>query len=100
MNNKKVIILTLIIIFMVITIPLIYKIYQNHQHNLVLVVEKEFLYQAKKCYNANICSQKVYLKDLYTNKYLETKLTNPLNKQYYNKESYIDLNTEEVHLFT
>ncbi len=99
MNNKKVIILTIIIILIIILVPLMYKIYKNHQDNLIKVVEEEFLYQAKKCYDADICTNKVYLKDLYTNNYLEDKLTNPLNKKYYSEDSYIDLNTNEIKLF-
>ena len=99
MNNKKVIIITILIILIIIIIPLIYKIYQNHEDNLIKVVEQEFLYQAKKCYDADICSSKVYLKDLYTNNYFKDKLTNPLNKKYYSEDSYIDLNKNEIKLF-
>ena len=95
MNNKKVIILTILVILIIIIGPLIYKIYQNHENNLIKVVEEEFLYQAKRCYDADICSNKVYLKDLYTNNYLEDKLTNPLNKKYYSEDSYVDLDTKE-----
>ena len=70
MNNKKVILVTIIIILLIIMVPLSYKIYKNHQNNLILVVEKEFL----------------------------DKLTNPLNKKYYSEDSYVDIKTEEVKL--
>ena len=98
MNSKNVIVVTLIIIILVILGPLSYKIYKNHQNNLILVMEKEFLYQAKLCYNKDECGDVVYLKDLYQKNYIKDKLTNPLNKQYYSEDSYVDLKTEEIKL--
>ncbi len=99
--NKKVIILTIFIILGMITFPTIYKIYDNHNKHLIEVVEKEFLYHAKECFNKNICQNKiVYLKDLYNNNYIEEKLTNPLTKKYYQEDSYVNLETNEIKLIS
>lgn len=98
MKKNKIIISTLIIIFILIMAPTIYKIYQNHNKNLIKVVEEEFMYYAKICYKKEKCNTKVYLNDLYNNNYLTTKLTNPLTKEYYSDTSYIDLETKEIKL--
>ena len=98
MNNTKVILLTLAILAGMIIIPTIYKIHQNHNDHLLLVVEKEFSYYAKQCYYRDECDLVVTLKDLYDKGYIEEKLTNPINKMYYQEDSYINLDTNEIHL--
>lgn len=100
MKKNKIITYTFFIILGMIVVPTIYKIYTNHNNNLIKVVEEEFKYQAKKCYKESICNSKVLLKDLYDNKYIEEKLTNPLNKKYYEEDSYVDLNTNEIKLIS
>lgn len=99
-KNNKIITYTFFVILGMIIVPTIYKIYTNHNHNLIKVVEEEFKYQAKICYKENKCHSKVYLKDLYDNKYLEEKLTNPLTKKYYEEDSYIDFETNEIKLIS
>ena len=96
--NKKVIIITIAIIVGMILIPTIYKIHENHNEKLLLVVEEEFHYYAKMCYLNDECSSTVTLKELYEKKYLENKLTNPINKKYYNEKSSINLDTKEIKL--
>lgn len=96
--NKKVIILTIFVTLGIIIVPTLYKIYSTHQEQLIVVVKKEFYYQAKKCYDASLCNKKVSLKDLYDNNYFETKLTNPITKKYYEEDSYVDLETKEIKL--
>lgn len=98
MRSKKIITSSLFIILGMIVLPTIYKIYTNHNNNLIKVVEQEFLYQARICYKQAKCENKVYLKDLYENNYLIEKLTNPLNKKYYDENSYIDLEKNEIKL--
>ena len=82
--NKKAIILTIFVIIGMIVLPTIYKIYKEHNDNLIKVVEKEFLYQAKKCYNAQICKN--------------DKLTNPLTKKYYALDSKVNVVTSKIEL--
>lgn len=98
--NKKVIILTVAVIAGMIIIPTIYKIHTNHNEKLLLVVEKEFSYYAKQCYLNDECSSTVTLKELYDLEYLEEKLTNPINKKYYDESSSINLDTKEVDLIS
>lgn len=101
MSNKKAIILTIVVILGMIIVPTIYKIYTEYNNNLILVVEKEFTYYAKKCFNEDVCKEKiVYLKDLYDNNYLKENLNNPINKKYYSSESFINLETYEIKLIS
>lgn len=100
MSTKKVIFITIIVILGMLIVPTIYKVYKDHNHKLIVVVEKEFLYQAQKCHQEDICGDLVYLKDLYEHNYFESKLTNPLNKKYYDPNSSINLNTMEINLIS
>lgn len=98
--NKKVIGLTIAVIAGMIIIPTIYKIHTNHNEKLLLVVENEFHYYAKQCYLKDECESIVTLKELYDLGYLEEKLTNPINKKYYDEASSINLDTKEVNLIS
>lgn len=81
-----------------IILPTIYKVYTRHNNNLIKVVEKEVLYEARLCYKEDKCSEKVLLKDLYENEYIKEKLSNPITKKYYSEESFIDLKTNKINL--
>ncbi|MBE6154930.1 MAG: hypothetical protein E7163_05130 [Firmicutes bacterium] len=98
MKSRTLITLTIVIIMAIITIPTVYKIYNNHNINLVKVVENEFLYQAKKCFNKDECSKIIYLSDLYEKGYILEKLSNPITKKYYSEKSYIDIENQEIQL--
>ncbi|MDE5539181.1 MAG: hypothetical protein K2J20_01695 [Bacilli bacterium] len=101
MSNRKVLVLTIFVILGMIIGPMIYKIYKNHNDNLIKVVENEFLYYAKNCYNSGICpNEKVLLKDLYEKDYIKDKLTNPINKKYYAEDSYVDVKNLEIKLIS
>lgn len=100
MKNNKIISYTFFIILGMIVFPTIYKIYTKHNNDLIKVVEEEFLYQAKICYKEDVCENKVLLKDLYENNYIKEKLTNPLNKKYYEDTSYVDLEKNEIKLIS
>ncbi len=98
-SSKKVIILTIFIILDMIVATTVYKVYQDHQDKLILVVEKEFAYQATKCSREDKClNSEVTLKELYDLKYIENKLVEPKSKKYYTEDSYYNINTKEVHL--
>ena len=98
--NKRIIILTIFITMGMIIVPTIYKIYDNNGKDKIKVVEQEFLYQAKKCYNKGECKDIVYLKDLYEKKYITDKLINPLSKKYYEENSYVKVSTLEIKLIS
>ena len=100
MSNKKVFGLAIAIIAGMIIIPTIYKIHEEHNNRLLLVVEKEFEYYAKECYLNDECESVVTLKDLYDLNYLEDRLANPITKKYYDDTSSINLDTKEVNLIS
>lgn len=100
MSNKKVIGLTIAIIAGMIIIPTIYKIHEEHNNRLLLVVEKEFEYYAKECYLNDECENVVTLKELYDLNYLEDRLANPITKKYYDDTSSIHLDTKEIDLIS
>ena len=90
MNRNKVIVyLTIISILLIISIPTVYNIIKKHNDRLIKVTEKRIEEAAKDCYLKDICKDnKITLKVLYDNKYLE-KESNPITKEYYNEESYV-----------
>ena len=90
MNRNKVIIyLTIISILLIISIPTVYNIIKKHNDRLIMVTEKRIEEAAKDCYLKDICKDnKITLKVLYDNKYLE-KESNPITKEYYNEDSYV-----------
>jgi len=98
--TKKVITLTIIIILGMIVFMTAYKVYKNHNAHLILVVEKEFVYQSTLCHKKNICQEIVTLKDLYEAGFMKDKLSNPITKEYYQDDSYVNLNTLEINLYS
>ena len=91
-TNKKLTITGVIIIFLLITIPTTYKVINNHYNHLTQVVESKIIEAAKKCYYEEICKDdKITLKELYKLDYLEP-VSNPISKEYYNEESYVEIN--------
>ena len=90
MNRNKVIInITIVAIILIILIPTVYNIIKKHNDRLIMVTEKRIEEAAKDCYLKDICKDnKITLKVLYDNKYLE-KESNPITKEYYNEESYV-----------
>ena len=90
MNRNKVIInITIVAIILIILIPTVYNMIKTHNDRLIKVTEKRIEEAAKDCYLKDICKDnKITLKVLYDNKYLE-KESNPITKEYYNEESYV-----------
>ena len=90
MNRNKVIInITIVAIILIILIPTVYNTIKTHNDRLIKVTEKRIEEAAKDCYLKDICKDnKITLKVLYDNKYLE-KESNPITKEYYNEESYV-----------
>ena len=89
MKNSYIIYITLVAIVLIIAIPTTYTVIKKHNEKLIKVVTNRIEYKAKKCYYDEICkNEKITLKDLYDNKYLE-KESNPVTKEYYNENSYV-----------
>lgn len=91
-TNKITIIGSIIAILLIILIPTVYKVIKIHHNNLYQVVEEKVINSAKKCFYEEKClNEKIYLKELYELSYLE-KVSNPITKEYYNEESYVEKN--------
>jgi len=89
-TNKITIIVTIIAILLILGIPTVYKVVNNHQNKLYQVVEQKIINSAKKCYYEEKCKEKkILLKTLYELNYLD-KVSNPITKEYYNEESYVE----------
>ena len=90
-TNKIVVISSIIIIILIIGIPTTYKVIKNHNQNLYKVVEDKIIEKAKSCYYDQKClNEKITLKELYDNKYLD-KVSDPISKEYYNENSYVEI---------
>ena len=90
-TNKIVVISSIIIIILIIGIPTTYKVIKNHNQNLYKVVEDKIVEKAKECYYDQKCLEdKITLKELYDNKYLD-KVSDPISKEYYNENSYVEI---------
>lgn len=88
-TNKITIIGSIMAILLIIGIPTVYKVINNHHNNLYRVVEDKIINSAKKCYYEEVCvNNKITLKELYELKYLE-KVSDPISKEYYNEESFV-----------
>lgn len=88
-RNKIIINFTVAAIVLIILIPTIYNIAKKHNDRVISVTEKRIQEAANNCYLDNIClNEKITLKELYDNKYLE-KESNPITKEYYNETCYV-----------
>lgn len=98
MSDIKTVTLTIFIILGMIILPTIYKVVKDHNDKLYLVSENEFYFQANRCFKSDICTDnKVTLKELYDNKYIEEELYNPVSKKYYSDESFVLIDKKEIH---
>lgn len=97
-SNKFIILATLSILIIVIIIETIVIVRQEHNDKQLLVMTKEIEEAALRCYNEKAClNTKIYLKELYSKKYLE-KIYNPVNKEYLNENSYIIITDNKAQL--
>jgi hypothetical protein len=98
-TNKYLIIGSIVVVLFIIGIPTTYKVIKNHQNNLIKVVTDKIIIAAKKCHYDEKCSNdKITLKELYDNKYLD-KLSNPITKEYYNELSYVKISNNNYEFF-
>lgn len=93
--NKYLLSGSILISLILITSVTTFKVINIHKDKLLLVENKYLIETAKKCINEKNCqSDKVTLKELYDLEYLE-KESNPVTKEYYSEESYIELKNNE-----
>ncbi len=89
-TNKIIVVSSIIVIILIIAIPTTYKVIKNHNQTLYKVVEDKIVEKAKACYYDKKCTnEKITLKELYQNKYLD-KVSDPITKEYYNENSYVE----------
>lgn len=89
-RNKTIIYMTIIALVLIIIIPTAYTVVKKHNNRMISVTHKRIEEAARDCYLEGIClEEKITLKQLYDNKYLE-KESNPITKEYYNEESYVE----------
>ncbi len=95
--NKWIISGAIVIILGLIISVTTYKVMKLHQEKLILVEEKYIIEKAKKCINEKKCNEnKVTLKQLYELEYLN-KQSNPVTKEYYSEDSYVEyINNEYI----
>lgn len=95
LNNKNIIMISVIIIFLIILIPSCINVYNNHRKKLYNSVIDNAKYQALKCFREDNCSETITLKELYELKYLD-QLVNPLTKEIYNENTTFDIKNGTV----
>lgn len=90
-NNKIIITITIVALFLIITIPTLLKVYDRHNLALKKTMDNKIVEATKKCLNEEKCDEedKVTLKELYQKKYLK-KIINPKTNKEVNSSTYID----------
>ena len=88
--NKISVFLTIIALIIIVVIPTIIKINNNHTEKLYYSVSLKFTESASKCVLDEKCNinKKILISELYELKYLD-KQVNPVTKEYFNEKSYI-----------
>ena len=91
-SSRFIICLTFIICSLLIVLPMLYKVISENHRKLYIVNEKMVIEAAKKCYYDEKCQEtKITLKELYDNNYLTEKVFDPVTKEVYSDESFIEL---------
>lgn len=98
MNISKITIyVTIFLVVMIIGVPTFYKVIKNNNKKISLVTEKKIIEKAYECiYDGKCTSNKVYLKELYDNKYLRETLSDPVSKTIYSEDSFVLINKNEA----
>ena len=88
-NNKTVIIISVITLAIVICLPSSILVVNSHKEKLYNSLVLKITEAAKKCVVEEKCqNEKVFLKELYDNKYI-SKLVNPISKKYISEDAYV-----------
>lgn len=81
--NFKFFLISLVICFLILTIPAFVNVSNIHKEKLMLVTTKRIEEAGLLCYKKGDCdTTKIFLKNLYSLGYLE-KESNPITKEYY-----------------
>lgn len=98
LSKKTLGFVTIISCLLIIMLPTIYKVFINHKNKLYIVVEKEIIEAAEKCWAENKCLTNVItLKELYDLNYLEKQI-DPMTKKVYENDSTIKKTKQKIEL--
>lgn len=99
-SNKNTTLILIIVIIVVVSLYSGYKVHMQHKDKLYNAMVSKIEEKALKCYNEDICTEKkITIKELYEKEYLETTI-NPLNDEYINETSYIEIINSNEAIFT
>lgn len=91
-SSKVMIYLTIIACILIVAIPMLYKVIAENHRKLYIVNQKMVIEAAENCYYDGKCpNTKITLKELYDNNYLSTKVIDPVTKEVYSDQSYVEL---------
>jgi len=97
-KNKTVLLLTIIASLLIITLPTILQIYQNHNNRLLQVATKKILESAESCFYDDVCQgNEITIGDLRDNGYLESDVVNPKTKKYFAEDTLLIYEEYHVH---
>lgn len=98
--NKTVICLTIFTILLIIGIPTASKVINSYNDKKMIVTEKYIVESAERCFFEKVCTnKKVTLKDLYNNHYIKEQMINPISKEVYSEDSYIEISKKESQFY-
>lgn len=98
LSKKNLCLVTIIACLLIIAIPTIYKVINNHQTKLYAVLEKEIIEASEKCWYKGDCkSETITLKELYNLKYLDKQI-DPVTKKVYDEDSTITKSDKKIEL--
>ena len=95
-SSKTIICITIIVCSLMISIPTFYNVISENHRKLYIVTEKYVIEAAKNCYFDDKCKNtKITLKELYDNNYLKDEVINPVTKEIYSDNSFVNLKKKD-----
>lgn len=83
-KNKTILLFTVFVSVLFITVPTIWKIYQNHANRLYEVATKKIIESAENCFFDDIChGTQITIGVLKKTGYLKADVVNPKTKTYF-----------------
>ena len=94
-RSKNLILFTTIIIFLIVVVASVIKVYTNHIDSLYAVVENKIEENCKKCFLEELCTGKsTTLGELISKGYLESQI-NPISKEYVSEDLIVNFDGEK-----
>lgn len=94
-SSKFVISVTVIACILIVGISVFYKVVAINHEKLYTVSNKLIIEAAQNCYYDKKCENKtITLNDLYEKEYLKEEVIDPVTKEVYNNNSYVEITSE------